>query len=190
MDVTSLYTYIPHEKGIEACRKVSKNRTNQCPSTESLIQLFEHILKYNGEHYLQNSGTVMETKMAPSYANIFMGRLELSWLRFTDDIELKWGDGSERLNKLIDMANSVHNYIKFTVEIPTSKNTFLDATGTLANEEIEFNLHTKPTDSHLYLMPFGCHPPHTFKGVPKGLVILIRCICSSPTSFQEQRNIL
>jgi hypothetical protein len=63
---------------------------------------------FNGEHYLQISGTAMGTKMAPSYANMIMGRLErrllyysptkpLSWLRFIDDIEMKWVDGRESL---------------------------------------------------------------------------------------------
>jgi hypothetical protein len=81
MDVTSLYTNIPHDEGIEACREVWNNRISQRPSIESLIQLLEHVLKFNnfvfnGEYYLQISGTAMGTKMAPSYANIFMGRLE------------------------------------------------------------------------------------------------------------------
>jgi hypothetical protein len=31
---------------------------------------------FTGDHYLQVSGTAMGTKMAPSYANIFMGKLE------------------------------------------------------------------------------------------------------------------
>eukprot|EP00105_Crassostrea_gigas_P005310 XP_011418863.1 PREDICTED: uncharacterized protein LOC105322042 [Crassostrea gigas] len=102
MDVTSLYTNIPHDEGIEACREVWDSRAIQQPSTESLLKLLEHVLKlnnfmFNGEHYIQISGTAMGTKMAPSYANIFMGRLErslllrapfkpLSWLRFIGDI--------------------------------------------------------------------------------------------------------
>jgi hypothetical protein len=47
------------------------------------------------------SMAAMGTKMAPSYANIFMGDLEerlllsslkqpLSWLRFIDDADMKW----------------------------------------------------------------------------------------------------
>jgi hypothetical protein len=90
---------------------------------------------FNGEHYLQISGTAMGTKMAPSYANIFMGRLErrllhyaptkpLSWLRFIDDIEMKWVDGRDSFNDLIEMANSSHYSIKFTLEVSTSKNIF------------------------------------------------------------------
>jgi hypothetical protein len=44
---------------------------------DKLIQLFEHVLKFNNfmfncEHYLQISSTAMETKMAPSDANILI----------------------------------------------------------------------------------------------------------------------
>jgi hypothetical protein len=149
---------------------------------------------FNGEHYLQISGTTMGTKMAPSYANIFTGRLEHGLLHCspTDDIEMKWVDGRESRNNFIEMANSFHNSIKFTVEISTSKYTFLDTTSTLTKGEIEFNLHTKSTDSHLYmyLMPSGCDPPHTFKGVPKGLATRIHRISSFPASLQVQGKIL
>jgi hypothetical protein len=31
---------------------------------------------FNGEHFLQINGTAMGTKMAPSFASIFMGKLE------------------------------------------------------------------------------------------------------------------
>jgi hypothetical protein len=52
---------------------------------------------FNGDHYLQINGTAM----APSYANICMGKLEkqllessierpLSWYRFIDDVDMKW----------------------------------------------------------------------------------------------------
>ncbi|XP_061170907.1 uncharacterized protein LOC133180383 [Saccostrea echinata] len=79
--VTSLYTYIPHDEGIEACREVWDSRSIQIPSIESLAKLLEHVLKYNnfvfnGGYYLQVNGTAMCPKMAPSNANIFMGRLE------------------------------------------------------------------------------------------------------------------
>jgi hypothetical protein len=53
MDVTSLYTNIPHDEGIEAWREVWSNRINERPSTNHL----EHVRKFNnfmfnGEHYL------------------------------------------------------------------------------------------------------------------------------------------
>ena len=51
------------------------------PPTECLVQLLTLVLKhnnftFNGEHVLQINGTAIGTKMAPSYANIFMGKLE------------------------------------------------------------------------------------------------------------------
>ena len=206
MDVTSLYTNIPHNEGIEACREVWESRETKRPPTESLVKLLEHVLKFNnfmfnGEHYLQISGTAMGTKMAPSYANIFMGRLErnlidqspfkpLSWLRFIDDIEMKWTEGRDSLDSFVEFTNSFHHSIKFTVDISESKNIFLDTTSTLVEGRIEFSLYTKPTDSHLYLMPSSCHPPHTFKGVPKGLATRTRRICSSTATFQEQSQLL
>jgi hypothetical protein len=81
MDITSLYTNIPHDEGIEACKEVWNNRKEHKPKTDSLVEPLEHVLKpnnfmFNGEHYLQLSGTAMGTKMALSYANIFIGRLE------------------------------------------------------------------------------------------------------------------
>ena len=55
---------------------------------------------FDANYYLQINGTAMGTKMAPSYANIFMGNLEerlllsslkqhLSWFRFIDDVDMK-----------------------------------------------------------------------------------------------------
>ena len=47
----------------------------------SLIMLLQHVLhmnnfQFNIENYLQIGGTAMGTSMAPSYANLFMARLE------------------------------------------------------------------------------------------------------------------
>ena len=83
MDVTSHYTItnIPHEDGIKACEEGWETRTVKDPPTQILIKLLTFVLKcnnfeFNGRHYLQIQGTAMGTKIAPSYANIFMGRLE------------------------------------------------------------------------------------------------------------------
>ena len=71
---------------------------------EVLAQLTEIVLnnvfEFN-EYYLQIQGTAMGTKMAPAYANLFMGKLEeklrelgepniLIWKRFIDDIFIIW----------------------------------------------------------------------------------------------------
>ncbi|XP_071138766.1 uncharacterized protein [Mytilus edulis] len=79
MDVTSLYTNIPHADGIDAYKEVLNSRPVKYPPTECLVKMLTLVPKKNdfpfdGDHYLQVNGTAMGTKMAPSYANIFMGK--------------------------------------------------------------------------------------------------------------------
>jgi hypothetical protein len=74
------------------------------------------------------NGTAMGTKMAPSYANIFMGDLEerlllsslkqpLSWFRFIDDVDMNWIHSDKELDAFLEHANSIHPSIKFTHEV-------------------------------------------------------------------------
>ena len=102
LDVTTLYTNIPHAEGIEACRSSLDNRQLCSPPTDDITSLIELILTKNSfqfdhSHYLQIQGTAMGTRMAPSYANLFMHQWEQSflatqkhqpliWLRYIDDI--------------------------------------------------------------------------------------------------------
>ena len=84
IDVSSLYTNIPHLEGREA---VTKNLSlNQDPPPlqpqpvvigELIdIVLQNNVFEFNDKLYLQKQGTAMGTKMAPSYANLFMGKME------------------------------------------------------------------------------------------------------------------
>jgi len=72
-------------------------------------------------------GTVMGTRMAPSYANMFMGELEklllqnttyksAVWWRYVDDIFMIWNHGEEQLQKFLKEINILHPTIKFTDE--------------------------------------------------------------------------
>ena len=105
MDVMSLYTNIPHDERIKSmCDLLNSNRQNQLPTNENLIQLLEMVLKFNNftfnnKNYLQINGTVMGTRVAPTYANLFMDYIERTyiypqrikpriWFRFVDYI---WG---------------------------------------------------------------------------------------------------
>ena len=81
MDVTSLYTNIPHSDGIEACKDIRESRSVKVSPIDCLVTMFTMVLKknnftFNGDHYLQINGTAMGTKMVPCYANTFMGKFE------------------------------------------------------------------------------------------------------------------
>ncbi|XP_057310304.1 uncharacterized protein LOC130648280 [Hydractinia symbiolongicarpus] len=84
-DVSSLYTNIPHQEGVDACIHFITKYRNTLPSftpNEHVIRtLFSFILENNyfmflNEIYLQLLGTAMGTKVAPPYASLFLGLFE------------------------------------------------------------------------------------------------------------------
>ena len=115
-------------------------RVNKDPPIQTFVKLLTLVLKrnnfkFNGKHYLQVQGTVMGTKKAPAYANIFMGRPEkqvlmyvtlkpFSWLRFIYDIDMKSTHGRENLEAFLQRANSFHPTIKITAGISNENKTF------------------------------------------------------------------
>ena len=138
----------------------------------------------------------MGTKMAPAYANIFKGKLEgqllrtvklkpFSWLRFIDDIDMKWG---HNLQTFLEEAtsNNFHPTIKFTAETYSKNHVFLDTNSTLVGDSIQVDLYTKPTDTHQYLLPTSCHPKHICRNIPYCLALRIRRICSTTDAFENR----
>ena len=134
-DITSLYTNIPHNEGTESIKKmlVIHKPSDSLPHNSCIIELLELVLtnnhsEFNGKYYHQLSGTAMETKLAPSYANLFMTTFEEKyvykyplkpklWKRFIDDIFMILPHGMNSLVKFIEHLNRVHPTIKFTSDI-------------------------------------------------------------------------
>ena len=117
LHVSSLYTNIPHDEGVNACEEFLNTETDQSPPTKDLCQLIQLIFEsnafiFNGAYYLQFQGTAMGTRMASSYANLFMGKFEqhflqtqnklpLVWSRYIDDVFATWTHGLPCLNVLM-----------------------------------------------------------------------------------------
>ena len=96
------------QEGIQASASyLSKYRlASENPTNSSLCKLLELVLttnnfRFDNKDYLQIGGTAMGTKLAPSFANLFMGHLEdkfvysyplqpFIWKRFIDDIFFVW----------------------------------------------------------------------------------------------------
>ena len=69
LGVTSLYTNIPYDEGINARKMALDSRTVQQPPTEDLTQLMNLILAknnftFNGKHFLQIYGLVWKYEWA------------------------------------------------------------------------------------------------------------------------------
>ena len=81
MDVSSLYTNIDIQPGMEAVEQtLNKHRTNPSvkPTNESLMGLLKLVLtknnfQFNGLNYLQIKGVSMGSKVSPSLAILYMG---------------------------------------------------------------------------------------------------------------------
>ena len=196
LDITSLYTNIPHNEGIEAIKKMlAINRPpGSKPHNSYIIELLELVLtnnhfEFNGNYYHQLSGTAMGTKLVPSYANLFMATFEdkyvytypqkpTLWKRFIDDIFLIWPHGRESLLRFIEHLNRVHPTIKFTSDISDKEIAFLDLTIYISYPHIHTRIYTKSTDRHMYLDYSSEHPITLKNSVPYSQFLRLKRIHS------------
>ena len=181
VDVTSLYTNIQQEEGIETvCRAYDMFYNNEPPVPTRLINqalrliLQENSFQFIEGHYLQTHGTAMGTKMAVAFANIFMAKIEteilskakyrpITFKRFIDVFCL-WNINREHIDQFIEQGNNHHPTIKFTAEISEQEITFLDTNvykGLRFNTEsiLDVKTHFKPTETFQYTEFTSCHPP-------------------------------
>ena len=139
-----MYTCISHKEGIAACKEELNSTPEDNPERLDifvLICLLEIVLKHNtfefdNKFYKQLQGTAMGTKLAPAYANLFMGKLEHEILSHAPlkpifckryiDILLLWPHSELELNYFLLAINSFHPSIKFTTKISYNTTTFLD----------------------------------------------------------------
>ena len=89
----------------------------------------------------------MGTKMAVTFANIFMARIErqilsqscikpLFWKRYIDDVFTLSNTSLDKIESFAEKANNFHSTTKFTAEISETEITFLD---TKVYKGIRFN---------------------------------------------------
>ena len=190
LDVSSLYTNIPHNEGIDACRHYLNTR-DRCTSTmrtETLCDLIRMILtmntfEFNNTYYIQTHGTAMGTRrMAPSYANPFLAKFETkaltrapyqphTWWRFIDDIFMIWTHTEDDLRTFITYLNNLHPTIKFTSSHSSTSISFLEVKVSLDRfGNVETDLYTRPTGKHQYLLHSSCHPSHTKRAIPLRII--------------------
>ena len=203
MDVSSLYTNIPHEDGIKAMHTFLTIHAPDSPAND-LARIAEFVLKhnhftFNGEHYLQMNGTAMGTKFAPAYASIFMAVLEEEFLascekkplvykRYIDDIFIIWTHGELAFREFFDRFNSFHPHIKFTNEVSLTGVNFLDVMvkREQGNDKLMTSVYVKPTDSQNYLKYDSFHPKHIKSSVVYSQMLRYRRIISSDAEFVEE----
>ena len=124
--------------------------------------------------------------MAPTYANLFMGKLEenlnelgkphiMLWKRFIDDIFVIWTGSASKFTTYMNIINQLHHTIKFTYELSETDLTFLDITLYKGdrfdrNQILDIQTHIKATNKQLYIHASSYHPPTTINAISKGEV--------------------
>ena len=201
IDVGSLYTSIPHSEGIEAATQAlisSRNPSIEPDTARKLLKLIlEHnTFTFNGKFYHQLQCTAMGTKVAPTYANLFMDHLERKllremplkptiWKRFIDDIFTIFKCTEDELRENLEWMNSQHNTIKFTYEYSRETINYLDTT-TYVDEhrKLQTKVYKKPTDTDMYLHYKSYHPRHQKKNsICYSQAARYRLICSELRNF-------
>ena len=193
IDVSSLYTNIPQDEGTESCLEAIEAVEASHIPRNLLQQLFDIVLRCNvfsfdSQVYQQIQGTAMGTRMAPSYANLFMDRFERSflaqepilplvWKRYIDDILCIWTGTRSELDSFLDRLNKAHRTLRFTWSISDKHIEFLDLNlfkGERFNttNHLDMTTHFKTTNSFQYLHFSSSHPRSVFKGLVKGEAII------------------
>ena len=127
---------------IKECEEALDSRIDQSLLTEDLCHLIKLFLTrnaftFNEAFYLQQSGTAMRTRMAPSYAKLYKGKFEreflqtqtglpLVWWRLIDDAFAIWTHREQQLQTFPWELNHQHASIKFTACWSTEEVSFLD----------------------------------------------------------------
>ena len=122
----------------------------------------------------------MGTKMAVSFANIFMAKIETTliqhsqikpkeWRHYIDDIFSLWDSEKKDVDQFIEQANKFHHTIKFTAEISENEITFFGTVvfkGERLKKESILDIKTnyKPTQAFQYSHFNSCHPPGVKNG--------------------------
>ena len=156
-DVVSLFTNVPLKETVELVieRLYDNNNSNAIPFEKSVFRQLmfmatQGLFMYNDKLYKQIDGVTMGSHLGPTLANFFLGCLEEKilehncnvvpklYLRYIDDSYALF-DNKKDCFKFLDILNSQHNDIKFTIEQSTKANTlsFLDVQVKLLNDGYE-----------------------------------------------------
>jgi len=173
LDAISLFTNIPVELAIESISNRWTHISSECniPKKEFLaaLQLImdSTFFTFNNKFYRQNFGTPMGSPLSPIIANIVLQDLERKALdefgievpfyyRYVDDIATAVHRTQQK--RLLNIFNSFHPRIQFTMEIGGTSLNFLDVTIINNDNRIEFDWFHKPTFSGRYLNFLSAHP--------------------------------
>ncbi len=176
IDVKSLYTNIPNEEGaLHHLFELNEDKDDIVTPPSIIEEMMKIVLKQNifefdNKIYQQIRGTAMGTRMAPTFANLFMAE------KMHNQFEI-----------LMDTLNTAHPTIKFTWTLSEKEVTFLDLEvykGERFEKEgiLDIRPHFKATNRFQYLHYASSHPRATYRGIVKGeMKRILRAVTKRPS---------
>ena len=214
-DVKSLFTNVPRQYTIEKIKKYFDEkhggtvieRTNEEGKTaalrsEILAKLLAKCTKghfqYNKKLYTQVDGVQMGSPLGPTLANWFLGDIENQifqeskpwypkfYTRYVDDVFAVFENEGD-VTRFLNVLNSQHENLEFTVEWSKDTLPFLDVEVSL-KDKIETWLHRKSTNTGV-LLNYNSVAPRSWKaGLIKCLLARANVVCSSYSLFLQEVN--
>lgn len=138
---------------------------------------------FNGDFFLQVSGTSMGSICAPNYANLFVGFFEknfvlnadinvhyskiLKWYRFIDEVFCLFHGSVNELQDFFDRLNNFNANLSFTMEYSQERVHFLDMWVIKNQGRLTTTLYRKETDKNTLLLASSFHSTPLKRGLPK-----------------------
>ena len=161
---------------------------------------------FGNDFFLQVSGVSMGSRMSPSFASTYVGRLEhdvllnpqrnpylqhmVSYKRYIDDVFFIWTSTEDKLRDFHCFLNSQDEHLKFTISHDKCQMNFLDILVCNNDGSLSTSLYRKPTDRNSLLHGQSYHPLALKKSLPISQLNRVRRICSSDTDFKQQQAAL
>ena len=184
--------------------RIQAPTTHRLPTIPYSAHNTRFILKHSTFKFMDTDihqilGTSMGTRMAPPYANLFIGKEEctiiLTFLhiiyfckRFIDDIFILLSSHSQ-LNSLMTFMNTISPTIKYTFTYSKQTVTFLDVKIYLSEtRKLKTKLYRKPTDCMILLHFHSHHPLSCKEGIIYSQALRYNMIIPEDHILQAELN--
>jgi hypothetical protein len=214
IDIVSMFTSVPqgeaHEVAMETLAKLDPCTFDPpMPSLEYMgklltLVLYRNAFEFNGQFFLQISGTPMGLRSSVSLSCLVANQLVqkiitmdehiMSFHVYMDDSLLMWSGTMEQLEIFVSRINGLHPSLKFTYVASKTEIQFLDLTiykgdRFRTSNILDIKCYTKSTETWCYLDRKSCHNPSTFRGFIKGELIRLIRNSSDNKSYEDRKDI-
>ena len=151
---------------------------------------------FNGDFYKQNTGTSTGIKLAPTYADLAMGYLEINlfyklrsklgkkvaqyfwsfYHRYLDDGLIFWDKRLGDFTEVFNILNEMDPSLKFTIDRDDNRLKYLDVIIYKTSTGFETVVNGKDTDSGTYLPFQSAHPRQCKTNIPFNMARRVRAL--------------